>query len=446
MNYKIPENTRHSVIRLWLEGKSRKDIAVTCGLGEGTVSNIVSDWRRNLSYGDAEALRELGSNLKRTGIDAAQCAQGFKISIIIRKMGINKEAFESFISKVYERCQKVDGGGLTPDKIGSYLEDLLEFSQDDDNNNGNNTIKLSEISHYIEQMKNEKRTLKQDIQNLQQQKKVSQQEASWSKELHDAALEDEKTTVAEIREYSNFKTELEKHGLSIEDDARKFVQVIHGIKQHGYDVDKVLSEYLDQEIKQIKRDLLINEVKGLEDTKTRLLSECSSLESQVNLHSQRLYIYDELKSMGFGLGELKIILNTIKEIAAEENVIDYRLAVDKFFESLEQRYDIKLRQKVLKEQQQLLQKYNNTTKSDNPNRTFPVYRNNESSNVLSKPSTLVDKQRERQREMPSSSMSYTYRKITTSSKREEEEQNKELNPYQDEWDGSDYDQFPSSSS
>lgn len=145
--------------------------------------------------------------------------------------------------------------------------------------------------------------------------------------------------------------------------------------------------------------------------------------------------------MGFGLRELKIILNTIKEIAVENNNI-FSEAVDKFFESLEQRYDIKLRQKVLKEQQQL-QKYNNTTKTDSPNRTFPLYRNNESSNILPKPSALVEKQGE----MPSSSISYRYGKITTSSKRGEE-QNKELNPYHNEWDGSDHDdddQFLSSS-
>lgn len=144
--------------------------------------------------------------------------------------------------------------------------------------------------------------------------------------------------------------------------------------------------------------------------------------------------------MGFGLRELKIILNTIKEIAVENNNI-FSEAVDKFFESLEQRYDIKLRQKVLKEQQ--LQKYNNTTKTDSPNRTFPLYCNNESSNVLPKPSALVEKQGE----MPSSSISYRYGKITTSSKRGEE-QNKELNPYHNEWDGSDHDdddQFLSSS-
>ena len=70
-----------------------------------------------------------------------------------------------------------------------------------------------------------------------------------------------------------------------------------------------------------------------------LRSQCSFLESRVNLHSQRLDVYDELDSMGFGLGNLKIILNTIKELAAEKG-INYKDGVIQFFEFLEKHYDI----------------------------------------------------------------------------------------------------------
>jgi hypothetical protein len=45
------------------------------------------------------------------------------------------------------------------------LKDLVEFSDEDDGNDGN-PIKLSEISYYIEQKKNKKRKIKKDIQNL----------------------------------------------------------------------------------------------------------------------------------------------------------------------------------------------------------------------------------------------------------------------------------------
>jgi hypothetical protein len=344
MNYKISEHIQRKIIRLWLEGKSRKDIALTCDVSEGTVSNVIADWKQTLGEGDADTLRELGINLKRSGIDAAQCAQGHRTSMILRKMGVNEDDFESFISKLYERCIKISG--LTADKIGSYLEDLVEFSDEDDDNGGN-ILKLSEISYYIEQKKNEKRKLKEDIQNLQKQKKISEEEAAlYANELRDAALENEKTTVTELRESSNFKAELNRCGLSssIVDDPRKLVRVIYGIKQRRYDVDKVLSEYSDIEFMQVKRDMLSTQVRTLEDKIVDLQSQYSFLESQVNLHSQRLYVYDELNAIGLGLNKLRLLLNTIKEIAAE-NGINYKDGVDQFFEFIEKHYAIKLRLK-----------------------------------------------------------------------------------------------------
>jgi len=348
-----------------------------------------------LGNGDAEALRELGSNLKRTGLDAAQCTQGHRIFMILRKIGVNEEAFESFISKLYERCMKVSG--LTADQIGSYLKDLVEFSEKEDNDDGN-PIKLSEIPQYIEQRKNEMRILKEDIQSLKNEKEVSEEEASLAHELRDAALENEKTTVTELREYSNFKTELIKYGLSAVDDTRKFARVMYGIKQQNeYDVGKILSEHSDLEFKQVNRDMLSRRVRELEVKKITLEGECSFYKSQVDQHSQRLSVYDELKSMGLGLRELKIILNTIKEIANENNNIPL-IALDKFFEFLEEAYDVKIKSKNHEQQQQKMQ----------PSRSF------------------------------------MYRKITTTSPKTSEEQSDQLdNNNSDERSGSDDDRFSS---
>jgi hypothetical protein len=230
-------------------------------------------------------------------------------------------------------------------------------------------------------------------------------ETSTAQELRDAALEGEKTTAAELREYSNFKTELRKYGISIEEDTRKFVQVIYGIKQHGYDVNKVLSEYSDLEFKQVKRELLNNQVRQLEDKIMNLQHQCSFLESKVNLHDQRLYVYDELKLMGLALRQLKIICNTIKEIAAENNIsLSEELA--KFFEFLEQRYDIKLRQKVLEDQQQKL----TTTKSYNLTTTYPYYPDDQPFTTSPERSALEEQERQRQIQ----SISYEYRELMPS--------------------------------
>lgn len=79
MTSNISENTKKTVIRLWVEGNSRNEIALITGVSEGTVSNIIAEWRQKRGDGDADAIRELGINMKRLGIDAVKCAEGLSI-------------------------------------------------------------------------------------------------------------------------------------------------------------------------------------------------------------------------------------------------------------------------------------------------------------------------------------------------------------------------------
>jgi len=56
---------KDAVIRLYLQGTSKNDIARIYKLGQGTVSNIIDEWKRRLGIHDAEAIRILVVNLKR---------------------------------------------------------------------------------------------------------------------------------------------------------------------------------------------------------------------------------------------------------------------------------------------------------------------------------------------------------------------------------------------
>jgi hypothetical protein len=44
--------------------------------------------RQKLGDRDADAVREIGINMKRIGIDVARCADGLGISSTIKKLGI----------------------------------------------------------------------------------------------------------------------------------------------------------------------------------------------------------------------------------------------------------------------------------------------------------------------------------------------------------------------
>jgi hypothetical protein len=409
----ITNDMKDEVIRLYLQGLSRNDIARTCGVGEGTVSNIIDEWKRSLDIPDVQSLRDLAVNLKRGGIDATQCAQGLRILNTIKKLGVNQNQVESFINEIYEYCQRI---GLPPQDIASNLQALINLSKD---------IPFSKIPEYIEAKKKEisrldEETRKQheEIKSLKETKRELKIETSTAKELRDVSLQEEKTTTAELKEYSNFKTELRKYGIPI-DDLPKLVQLLYGIRQHGYDVEKVLSEYQDLQFFKDNRAKVWRQTREWEEKKTKLQEECSYLEGEVSRHSQRLSIYYELESLGFGIRELKILCNAIKEIAAE-NGKSYRVAIEQFLERVEKLYGgIKIRQKIHEEKEERPEH----AKTDNLPRTYPYHPDVQPFDPSLERSTLEEQERERQ--MPSTKCIKYWEINTTKHKilRGEEEEN-----------------------
>ena len=72
----------------------------------------------------------------------------------------------------------------------------------------------------------------------------------------------------------------------------------------------------------------------------RMLKHATFLLSQeIDKHQSTLDVYDKLQSIGFGLNELKVLNNTIREIAIANNV-DSLIAVKKFFDDLEEKNDL----------------------------------------------------------------------------------------------------------
>ena len=86
------------MIQQWLEGKSRDVIAAENGLSAGAVTNIVNEWRQALELGAAVELRDLAITLKKIGITPAQCAFGFRVAMIMSKIGVKEDNIEPFIT------------------------------------------------------------------------------------------------------------------------------------------------------------------------------------------------------------------------------------------------------------------------------------------------------------------------------------------------------------
>ena len=125
MTNKVSNSIKSLVIQQWLQGFSRDSIAANNGLSAGAVTNIVNEWSQALGSPAADELRELATTLKKVGINAAQCAMGFRVATTMNRLRVKEDNFESFISDIYNRCSNL---GLAPENIAPLLQDLLQFS------------------------------------------------------------------------------------------------------------------------------------------------------------------------------------------------------------------------------------------------------------------------------------------------------------------------------
>ncbi len=148
-------------------------------------------------------------------------------------------------------------------------------------------------------------------------------ETSLAKELCDAALEGKKKTTAKLRKCWNLLTELEKHGLDIYDeDISRFVKLIKSLREeYRFNVKEVISEFQDLQSLKLQLEYLQNRINELVKCKLMLEQNCVILENRISVHYQKLSLCDEPRSMGLGFINLRLLCNTIREIAAENGKV-----------------------------------------------------------------------------------------------------------------------------
>jgi hypothetical protein len=330
MPAKLPETVKSLAVQKWLAGHQRDKIAFDCGISAGAVTNVVNEWRMALGSYAADALRDLAVTLNKIGINPGQCAVGLRVATILRRLGVQEDTFESFMSNLYNRC--CNQLGLEPERIGFHITNLAELS---------NSVPISQIPNYISQKTEEKKRLEGEIEELKDKMKELQTQTSELERQTISALAHHRITKENLNWYSDIKDELEKtYGIPVS-DISKFAKAVHGISQKGYDVAKVVEEFSDFESARSNYWANQTSTRNLENKYNDLNQECSNLQQWVNSYNQKLSLCGELENMGFGLKELKLLRNTILEVA-EANNIPRKDAGKRFFKDVEEHYDDKL--------------------------------------------------------------------------------------------------------
>jgi hypothetical protein len=138
---KTPLSIKKEVIRHWLKGHPRDQIAREVDIGAGTVSLIIKECKQNDP--DFELLREVAFIIKSESMDLNFLASSIRIRKILEDNGLNEEQIESFIEKIEVHCFK---RSLKVDEFINLISSISDISDNLD-------VTIDSLPEYVSQQK-----------------------------------------------------------------------------------------------------------------------------------------------------------------------------------------------------------------------------------------------------------------------------------------------------
>src|SRR5919197_2854301 len=137
------EKRRGNVIRQWILCFPRDKIAQQSGIGAGTVSSIVANYKAGLEELDFDSIRKLAVEARQHGLSLSELASHFRLYNYFVKSGAAEEKVESFITKVssddishekvielvYQLHEISKKESIPPDQVPEYIKDKLQEKQ-----------------------------------------------------------------------------------------------------------------------------------------------------------------------------------------------------------------------------------------------------------------------------------------------------------------------------
>src|SRR5215467_1755646 len=183
---------KQRVIAQYLQGVSRDTIAADNGIGAGTVSNIIDEWKKSVQDSDYESIRELSVFCKKQGITLNALSSCIRLNNYIQSLGANanESTLESLIANL------VNYPDRDPAKL---MEAATQISESD--------IPLEKLEDHVKSLMAEKETLERDIDE--------------KRAILDSVLEDVESRTKIMEEYALMKAEMRRYEIGPE-DAKQF--------------------------------------------------------------------------------------------------------------------------------------------------------------------------------------------------------------------------------
>jgi hypothetical protein len=261
------------VIRQWILGFPRDTIAEQNGIGAGTVSSIVANYKVGLEELDFNSIRQLSVEARQHGWNFADLASHARLYNYLKRSGAAEDKIESFIDNI-------NSGDVSPEKVVEYVNQLFAVSREE-------SIPLDQVPNYIKEKLEEKQKINDDIQQA------------------NAELQSKNVNIETINEHMKLNEKLNEYNLSFQ-DIDKLLNVLSNAKKYGFDGKKIVGK--------------LRKIKRLQNREDKLKHHCEILSGQVKECNNVLPLAQKIKAMNIDINELLVFHTVVNQIAKQYNL------------------------------------------------------------------------------------------------------------------------------
>jgi hypothetical protein len=354
------------IIRYFLQGLIRDEIAPITNVSTGAISNTIRKWNARIQAPDIEVIRNFMKLIRKSGITLSECAEGLRTSKIMHKFGIavigdsdeSENKFFKFVKEFYQVCQTHH---ISPNILVSWFYDLVEImvsKWSEGNSRKDQSITQVEskgeyskmyesvplttlISHNLEKKKKESQILEKKKKELIRENKMLKTQKERLENDFISLRQERNHFLSSYDLFTNLERILKAHcNIDLKTDLESIVNLFYNLKEQGYDLGKVIEIYniatgLESEILNQKKS-----VNSLQEI-TRLQKTKSGNQALLDASRKNWDTFSQLEVMKFGLNELKQLWLIITDILKTRG-IEPEDAVSVFIKDVEENYYEKL--------------------------------------------------------------------------------------------------------
>lgn len=279
MGKPVTNEQKSRVVSLWYMGLTRDEIAEKTGLGKGTISNILQEFKEKMQKGDFEAIQTHARLNRDLGLDHANMLEGHRTNQILENNGLTQEKINSFL----ENLSKIPNS----EDILALLKAAVEVLH-----------QKEKTGHSIEETSNTYIHQSKAIPELDEKIKSKSQYIKELDHTIQKKLDDANTTQEILDLFEKATSKLEKVGLSILDFV-KAPGVLVEFARHNFDPVKIVKFFdhvrdLSKTAKTYETKIhnLQKEISAKENNCIDVTSKLESLESKYKNYSKAIKILE----------------------------------------------------------------------------------------------------------------------------------------------------------